>query len=250
MSKYVHEVLNFSTLNLMFIQSDWDGEISSYLRANTSPFSYEMEVKYSKLFALDIFDNWDNAKVALYLNSKLINEFTKIYNALTYQYKPYFNYYRKISEKNSGADENQHTGNDTIKHTGSDKYSGNFHNDIDEKTVEPSESLILSSTYDEANKLQMKPQSKEETNYTIHRDDESGYDDTQTYGKIETQEYGKVLTMNFGRIVDTEIEGINGLTPPQDLIKKEIILRIHYRLFDIFSHMMMSCVSSGVWDCE
>lgn len=249
MSNYVTDVLSQEVIRNFCQQIGWSSELGSFLSQSQDILYMTILVKYSKLYALD-FTDYNSSFISNYLYCNLSNEFEKLFLAMTYQYKPYFNYYRKINEQNSGADENQHTGNDTIKHTGSDKYSGDFHNDVDEKTTTPSESIISSSTYDETNKQQMKPQSMENTTYDIHRDDESTYSDTQIYGKIETQEYGKVLTMNFGRVVDTEIEGINGLTPPQDLIKKEIELRLHNRLFEIFTNMIVKCVSAGIWDCE
>lgn len=266
MSKYVTDILTQETLQ-HFTSQLWSQSLSGYLTSHSDMFYYHIQANYKDLLCSQYISeapSW----VGAYLFARLSNEFERIYVALTYQYIPYYNYYRKISEKNSGSDSNVYsgtdsnrkTGTDSVHHSGTDSIHTEGNNDTHEYTEanKPITANEYSSTYDDTNKATMKPTVSSETIYDTHSDTEYSNDDRITHGEIiettygtqQTETYGKNLTMNFGRNVDTIIEGINGLFSPQDLIRKEVVLRLEYNLFETFVRMIIECVSSGVWDTE
>lgn len=265
MSNYVSDILTQEVFSNFCGSALWSSDLRTYLTGMSDMFYTHILIQYNKLYAMD-FPNVHPTWIASYLITVLRNEFEKIFIALTWQYKPYFNYYRTIIERNSGRDSNTYsgadsigkTGNDEITHSGTDNMIGNYEEFETNVTTTATDDTQYASTYDDTNITTMKPTVKNKHEHNVRLDREYNYDERLSHGeKIRTDynstitdTYGKILTMNFGRNVDTTIEGINGLFAPQDLITKELALRTRYRLFDIFTSMIVQSVSASVWESD
>lgn len=263
----VTDILTQEVLSSFCGNALWSNDLRTYLSGNSDMFWMHIGIYYKNLYAID-FPTSAPSWIGTYLMTRLRNEFERIFVALTWQYKPYYNYYRSIIERNTGSDSNVYsgsdsigkTGTDSVRHTGKDEYSGSENRNGSEGTAQgqPASEIQFASTYDDTNQQTMKPTVRSENQYKIDDEQHRGYKDSlehgenifTTYGSTQTDTYGKTLTMNFGRNVNTEIEGINGLFAPQDLIMKELALRIRAKLFDIFVGMIVQCVSAGVWESE
>lgn len=247
----VTDILTQEVLNSFCGSALWSNDLRTYLSGNSDMFWMHIGIYYKNLYAID-FPSLAPSWIGSYLMTRLRNEFEKIFVALTWQYKPYYNYYRNIIERNTGADSNVYEGSDTVDHSGTDEYKGteNKHGSEGTAVGKPASEIQFASTYDDTNQQTMKPTVRSENQYEIKDESHRGYSDSLTHGESIQTTYGKTLTMNFGRNVNTEIEGINGLFAPQDLIMKELVLRVRAKLFDIFVGMIVQCVSAGVWESE
>lgn len=242
----VTDILTQEALNSFCTNALWSSDLRIYLSGNSDMMWMHIGIYYKDLYAID-FPETHPSWIGTYLFKRLQNEFERIFVALTWQYKPYYNYYRSIIEENSGSDTHTYTGTDTERLSGTDSYSGSYNETTNQKTMKPTEDLSYSSTYDDTNVQTMKPTTKSTEEYEIQNGVSANYQDSTAYGKTSNMTYGKILDMDFGRRVDTTIEGLNGLFAPQDLIMKELVLRIRAKLFDIFVTMIVQCVSAGVW---
>lgn len=249
MSKYVTEILTQELIQEFCSNVAWSEAISPFMTSIADLLYLNITMNYDKLYALD-FSSYHPSFLGAYLFQTIHLEIERIYQALIYPYKPYFNYYRNIVEENSGNDLHTYDGSDSEAVSGQDGYTGSYNETTNQKTVKPTVDMLYNSTYDDTNIATMKPTTKSTEDYEIQNAVGANYNDTTKYGKTTTTTFGKTLDMEFGRRVDTTIEGLNGLFSFQDLARKEIILRMHYNLFDLIVQLLIKNVSLGVWDCE
>lgn len=249
MSKYVTEILTQEVIHEFCSINTWSEAIAPFMSSIADPLYLNITMNFDKLYAMD-FSSYHASFLGAYLFQTVHLEIERVYQALIYPYKPYFNYYRNIVEENSGSDTHTYSGTDSEETSGQDGYTGSYNETTNQRTLTPTEDMLYNSTYDDTNVATMKPTAKTTENYDVQKAIGSNYNDTTTYGKTTDTTFGKVLDMDFGRRVDTTIEGLNGLFSFQDLAKKEIILRMHYNLFDLIVQLIIKNVSLGVWDCE
>ena len=249
MSKYVTEILTQEVIHEFCSINTWSEAIAPFMSSIADPLYLNITMNFDKLYAMD-FSSYHASFLGAYLFQTVHLEIERVYQALIYPYKPYFNYYRSIVEENSGSDTHTYSGTDEEKLSGEDRYNGSYNETTGQKTLTPTKDMLYNSTYDDTNVLTMKPTAKTTEEFDIQKAVGSNYKEATTYGKKSSLEYGKTLDMDFGRRVDTTIEGLNGLFSFQDLAKKEIILRMHYNLFDLIVQLIIKNVSLGVWDCE
>lgn len=249
MSKYVTEILTQEVIQQFCGNVAWSESIAPFMTSIADSLYLNILMNFDKLYAID-YSNYAPSFLASYLFQTVHLEIERVYQALIYPYKPYFNYYRNIVEENSGNDLHTYDGSDETTLSGSDNYDGSYNETTNQKTIKPTEDVLYNSTYDDTNIATMKPTTKSIENYEIQNAVGANYNDDITYGKVSTLEYGKTLDMEYGRRVDTTIEGLNGLFSFQDLARKEIILRMHYNLFDIIVQLLIKNISLGIWDYE
>lgn len=249
----VNEVLSLPVIVNLCNNTGWTSDLSTYLQSVSVSISTEIEIRYDKLLALDDFEEYLEVQgeefVADYIFNRISNEVERIYQALTIQYNPKYNYHRDISERNTGEDSHLYGGTDSDGLSGTDNTHSSDSLDVDNTTVKDN-SIFSSNTYDSANSEGLRPTDKQENEYQTHEDYEEVYNTQTTYGKTKTTTYGKTLRMTYGRNVSTSIEGNNGIYPFPDLIKKEYDLRMKHKLFDTIVSIIVKSVSSGVWDIE
>lgn len=249
----VNEVLTHPVIVNLCANEGWSRDLSTYLQSISISISTEIQIRYDKLLALDEFEEYVESEaeifIADYIYDRISNEVERIYQALTIQYTPKYNYYRNISEENTGEDSHLYGGTDSDRLSGTDNTQSTDSLDIDNNTVKDN-STFSSNTYDSADAQGLRPTDKQENEYQTHEDYEERYNTQTTYGKTNTTTYGKTLRMTYGRNVSTSIEGNNGIYPFPDLIKKEYDLRMKHKLFDTIVSLIVKSVSSGVWDVE
>lgn len=249
----VNEVLSHPVIVNLCNNDGWSENLSSYLRNVSISISTEIEIRYNKLLALEDFEEYVERGaeefIADYIFDRINNEVERIYQALTIQYNPKYNYHRDIFERNTGEDSHLYGGSDSDKLGGTDNTHSMDSLDIDNTTVKDN-STFSTNTYDSADEQGLRPTNKQENEYQTHDDYEEVYNTQTTYGKTNTTTYGKTLRMTYGRNVSTTIEGNNGIYPFPDLIKKEYDLRMKHKLFDTIVSLIVKSVSSGVWDVE
>ena len=224
----------------------WSENLRNFLQDISNPLVIDIIMKYSGLKANTLYQTIQDDYIAYLLYNKLSNEIERIYSALTIQYTPKYNYYRKIGEKNSGADNHIYGGQDASSLSGSDTTSNIDDLDIDNNIIKDN-SKISNTTYDSSDDNGFRPVSKQENEYNDHSDYVEQFVSTMEYGKTDTMYYGKTLKMQYGRNVSTEIEGNNGIYPFPDLIKKEYDLRMKHKLFETIESLIVREVSAGVW---
>lgn len=224
----------------------WSENLRSFLQDISNTLVIDIIMKYSGLKANNLYQTMQDDYIAYLLYNKLSNEIERIYSALTIQYTPKYNYYRKIDEKNTGDDNHIYGGQDASSLSGSDTTSNIDDLDIDNNTIKDN-SKISNTTYDSSDDNGFRPVSKQENEYNDHSDYVEQFVSTTEYGKTDTMYYGKTLKMQYGRNVSTEIEGNNGIYPFPDLIKKEYDLRMKHKLFETIENLIVREVSAGVW---
>jgi len=249
MSKYVTEIVTQDVVQEFCSNAGWSEAIVPFMTSIADPLYLYIAMNFDKLYAMD-FSSYHASFLGAYLFQTVHLEIERVYQALIYPYKPYFNYYRSIVEENSGSDKHTYSGTDSEGTSGEDKYNGSYNETTNQKTLKPTQDMLYNSTYDDTNVATMKPTAKTTEDYDVQKAVGTNYKEATTYGKTTSTTFGKTLDMDFGRRVDTTIEGLNGLFSFQDLAKKEIILRMHYNLFDLIVQLIVKNVSLGVWDTE
>ena len=249
----VNEILSHAVIVNFCNNVGWTQDFSAYLQESATSISTEIELRYDKLIALDglerYLDEHDEQFVADYIYDRTHNELEKIFKALIIQYNPKYNYYREILEHNTGEDAHVYSGTDRDVLGGQDSTHSTDSLDVDTNTIKD-ESLNSQNVYDDATENGLRPTDKQENDYQAHDDYEEVFDTRTNYGKTSSTTYGKTLTMEYGRNVSTTIEGINGIYPFPDLIKKEYDLRMKHKLFETIIMFLVNTVSSGVWEID
>ena len=247
----VNEILTHPVIVNFCNNTGWSENLSTYLDEICLSLSVEIEMRYDKLIALDglerLITEHSEEFIAGYIYDRTHNEIERIFQALTVQYNPKYNYYRTITENNTGEDNHIYGGSDSENAGGHDSTHSTDSLDVDTETLKD-ESLNSQNVYDDATENGLRPTDKQENQYQVHDDYEEVLDTRTDYGKSNTIRFGKTLKMQFGRNVNTSIEGNNGIYPFPDLIKKEYDLRMKHKLFETFIMIIVGSVSSGVWE--
>lgn len=236
-------------INVFFFQ-----KLSTLVTAPLSEFISENAESLSALLAVrfdfklnPLLESYESETIAELVSASCRIELERVFQTLTEEYNPAYN--SKVTETktqsgkdtttDSGTDNTEYGGTDSMSHTGTDVRtdSGNY-NDSTVNTV---------TTYDGRTS---QPTSSSTTNGT------NGATNSTDYGRTETQSYGKTkeITTSGERIVDythsetLTREGSNGLIATQDLLDKEIKLRMENVFTTYLFTQINNVVGAGVFD--
>lgn len=235
MAIQVQEILTSEFFTELLNRFNTDGRTDIYqaLSDYAGEFSMLSLVSYEGLCALDIFESrlqTTSSRVSyVYLN--IMHSFPKIFDSLVADYNPLENFFTDREMSDSLDSDSTRTGGYTDTPSGSKTRSfTNYGN------------TGMGTTFESFGDNDFRNISKTKADGTIN-DGFINYQEQRVFNSLKDEG-------NADRSVEEHKSGNSGIFSKQDLTKREIELRLHYRLIPIFIRMCVDCINKGVWADE
>lgn len=239
-----------------------DSPIYIFLDYYTGDFNTYVKVDFLDLMSIDLDENMPITTIADIAFMHMGDAFKRIFDVLTTEYNPLENFFTKGSFEKEGSIENSKEGTETTTPTGKIETSrkGQSYSEND-----GSFSVGQGSTYDSATTTVPTTTGNANDLYNISRNIQKNKvknvlgDDNGTNLPTTTVEYKdnyKVEKSFEDRVDSTEYKdykettdkhGNSGIFSKQDLIQREVKMRLKNRIIPIYVRMVVDTFSSGVW---
>lgn len=220
----------FNELSTLFTQAGRE-DIHDYIMENYITMTQFAQMTYEGLLALDYLEDLSASHRARIAFTSIGDAFPKIFDALVADYNPLENFFTDREMTDNLDSDTIRTGGYTDTPSGSKTRSfTNYGN------------TGMGTTFESFGDSDFRNISKTKADGTIN----DGFDDYQ-----EQRVYNNMKDEgNADREVEEHKHGNSGIFSKQDLTKREISLRLSYRLRPLLVRMVVDVFSKGVWADE
>lgn len=231
MAIQMQEILtdNFFGLLANKFREDDRQDIYEYIENDHASLSLFAEMSYERLFALDFLENRTEQERANICYVAIRDSFPKIYDALVANYNPLENFFTDREMTDNLDSDSTRTGGYTDTPSGSKTRSYTDHGVTG-----------MGTTFESFGDSDFRNISKTKTDGTIN-DGFNDYQEQRVYNSMKDEG-------NADRSIEEHKRGNSGIFSKQDLTKREISLRLSYRLRPLFVRMCVDVFSKGVWE--
>lgn len=224
-------------------------DIGNNISNNYEDFVLFTKITYGDLPFMDDLTDCTNLEIVSMVYTMIGNAFIGVYDAFMKQYNPLENYFTDRDYSESGEGSNVKTGDIETKPTGSITVltSGSRESELEDTT-----SVNQGTTYDDAT---TDPSGTEFVN--ISKNVRGGKTTERFIGYGTTTSYqnytNKVTYEDVTDTAETSKEGeehrsgSSGIFSKQDLIQREINLRLKAKVMPILVRMVVDTLNRGVW---
>jgi len=233
MAIQIQEILTlefFNEFSTLFTQAGRE-DIHDYIMENYITMTQFAQMTYEGLLALDYLEDLSSSHRARIAFTSIGDAFPKIFDALVADYNPLENFFTDREMTDNLDSDSTRTGGYTDTPTGQKTRSFTDQGNIGQGT-----------TFESYGDNDFKNISKTITSGTIN-DGFQNYQEQRTFNSLKDEG-------NADREVEEHKHGNSGIFSKQDLTKREISLRLSYRLRPLLVRMIVDVFNKGVWADE
>lgn len=220
----------FNEISSLFTQSGRE-DIHDYIMEDYITMSQFAQMSYEGLLALDFLEDLSASHRAKIAFTAIGDSFPKIYDALVADYNPLENFFTDREMTDNLDSDSTRTGGYTDTPSGTKTRSfTNYGN------------TGMGTTFESYGDNDFRNISKTKTDGTVN-DGFLSYQEQRTYNSLKDEG-------NADREIEEHKHGNSGIFSKQDLTKREISLRLSYRLRPLFIRMIVDVFNKGVWAYE
>lgn len=224
-------------------------DIGNNISNHNEDFVLFTKITYGELPFMDDLADCTNSEIVSMVYTMIGNAFIGVYDAFMKQYNPLENYFTDRDFSESGEGSNVKTGDVETKPTGSITALANGSK---ETTIEDANSVEQGTTYDDAS---TDPEGTEFVNISKNvRGGKTteffrGYGTTTSYQNYTNKvTYEDVTdTAETSKTGEEHRSGSSGIFSKQDLIQREVNLRLKAKVMPILVRMVVDVLNKGVW---
>lgn len=206
-------------------------DIYEYIDDDHESLSVYAQMCYENLLALDFLDDMTEENRADVCYVAIRDSFPRIFDALVADYNPLENFFTDREMTDNLDSDSTRTGGYTDTPSGSKERSfTNYGN------------TGMGTTFESYSDNDFRNISKTKTDGTL-KDEFNQYQEQRVYNSMKDEG-------NADREVEEHKHGNSGIFSKQDLTKREISLRLSYRLRSMLVRMIVDVFSKGVWADE
>lgn len=224
-------------------------DIGNNISNHYEDFVLFTKITYGELPFMDDLADCTNSEIVSMVYTMIGNAFIGVYDAFMKQYDPLENYFTDREFSESGEGSTIKTGDVETKPTGSITVLSNGSRDVDS---ENNFSVNQGTTYDDAS---TDPEGTEFVNISKHVNDTHTSENFRNYGTT-TSYQNYTNRVSYEDVTDTaetskngeeHRSGSSGIFSKQDLIQREINLRLKAKVMPILVRMVVDVLNKGVW---
>lgn len=243
----------WNALALLYNASEDYTEVGDFIYTNLNYFVTYTQITYDDLPFWDSLKDMQSLDIAGVAFLNIGDAYGRIYKALTADYNPLENYFTDRTEHDDVSSDLTKTGTEKTQPSGEITTSTNGDREVEN---EGSTSVGQGTTYDEAT---TDPTASEFYNISKNivkgknKEKFTNYGTTTSYGsgnnayKVEKSFDERTDSTTGDRDVEEHRRGNSGIFSKQDLTRREIELRIRYRVAPILVRMIVDLFNKGVW---
>lgn len=217
----------FNEFSNLFTQAGRE-DIHDYIMENYITMTQFAQMSYEGLLALDYLEDLSASHRARIAFTAIGDAFPKIYDALVADYNPLENFFTDREMTDNLDSDSTRTGGYTDTPSGSKERSFTNYGYTG-----------MGTTFESYSDNDFRNISKTKTDGTIN-DGFDQYQEQRVYNSMKDEG-------NADRSVEEHKSGNSGIFSKQDLTKREIALRLSYRLRPLLVRMIVDVFNKGVW---
>lgn len=220
----------FNEFSTLFTQAGRE-DIHDYIMENYITMTQFAQMTYEGLLALDYLEDLSASHRARIAFTSIGDAFPKIFDALLADYNPLENFFSDREMTDNLDSDSTRTGGYTDTPSGSKERSFTNYGYTG-----------MGTTFESYSDNDFRNISKTKTDGTIN-DGFDQYQEQRVYNSMKDEG-------NADRSVEEHKSGNSGIFSKQDLTKREISLRLSYRLRPLLVRMIVDVFNKGVWADE